>query len=93
MAEHHIDIKLNGKSLFTAAPIAPCPHCPPEPIARELAIKAGMDEYLIVRVRHWRKRLDGSLIAPASYEIAYWHGLVRIADREKKLIESRISLR
>lgn len=89
MAEHHIDIKLNGKSLFTTATPAPCPHCPPEPIARELAIKLGMDEYLTVRVRHWRKHLNGGLIAPASYEIDYWHALVRASARELKLIESR----
>lgn len=67
-----------------------CSICPPEPIARELAIKAGMDEYIAVDVRHWRKHLNGSFIAPASYEIAYWHGLVAMTERARKLIQSRM---
>lgn len=68
-----------------------CPHCPPEPIARELARKAGLSEYLVVRYRaHWRKWVDGSgLIAQASYEINYWHALMGVMARERKLIESR----
>lgn len=67
-----------------------CPDCPPEPVARELALKLGLNEYLVIHYRaHWRKWVDGGLIAQASYEIDYWHALVRASQRELKLIESR----
>lgn len=90
MAEHHIDIKLNGKSLFTTATPAPCPHCPPEPIARELAVKFNLSEYVTLhKGTHWRKHVEGGLIARELYVIDYWHAFIRAAHRERKLIESR----
>lgn len=71
--------------------MTPCPHCPPEPVARELARKAGLNEYLVIRYRaHWRKWVDeDGVIAQADDEIDYWHALVRVMARERKLIESR----
>lgn len=67
-----------------------CPDCPPESIARELARKFGLKEYLVTHYHaHWRKWVDGGPINQASYEIDYWHAFVRAAARERKLIESR----
>lgn len=71
--------------------MTPCPHCPLEPIARELARKAGLKEYLVIRYNaHWRKWVDeDGVIAQADDEIDYWHALMRVMARERKLIESR----
>lgn len=67
-----------------------CSQCPAEPVARELAIKFDLSEYLVIfEYHHWRKSLDGSLIARAVWEIDYWHAFIRAAHRERKLIESR----
>lgn len=68
---------------MTLSTCSTCPTCPTEPVAIQIAIQNGMDEYLIHKDnRHKRKRLDGSVVTNATYEIEYWHGVVRAAKGE-----------
>lgn len=90
MAEHHIDIRVNNESIFTPKPIIPCPDCPSDEVARQLAKKLGLNEYIaLYRGMHHRMN-DGGPIARATYHIPYWHALVAQSAREVRLIESRL---
>ena len=68
-----------------------CAHCIPEPIARELAMKFGLDYYVTLRRGvHNRRDMDGAPFASNVSYIDLWHAFVRATARERKLIESRV---
>lgn len=91
MAEHHIDIRVNNESIFAPKLATPCPDCPSEQVARALAIKFGLNEYVAMdHSSHHRKTLDGGTFSRATYFIPYWHALVKASAREIRLIESRV---